>query len=90
MNWININEINNYNIVGENILIWQNNLTDKDCSRFQRATFLRGNDKVCSFIEILPRTARQLFMEDKQWIGYDLEGDQCQITHFAIVESPII
>lgn len=90
MNWININEINDYKIEGENILVWQNNLSDKNSSRFQRALFQKGNQKVCSFIEILPRVSRHLFMEDKQWISYDLEGDQCQITHFAIVESPII
>jgi hypothetical protein len=88
MNWIKIDQIDNYNIEGENILIWQSNLTNKEDSRFQRAVYNKGNTKVSSFIVIYPLTNRQRYMESDNWIGYDLEGDKTQITHFAIVEAP--
>ena len=92
INWINISEINNQkDIEGENILVWQNNLSDSKCSRFQRAVFYKGNDKVCSFIKIYPiGTERNYYKEDKGWKNRDLEGDMCQITHFAIIEAPNI
>lgn len=90
MEWINISEIDNHDVEGKNILIWQNNLADKECSRFQRAVYHKGNDKVCSFVRIYPITNRQVYREDQQWIDYDLEGDKCQITHFAIVNKPLI
>lgn len=90
MNWINISEIDNHDVEGKSILIWQNNLADKESSRFQRAVYHKGNNKVTSFIRIYPLTNRQLYYkEDKQWIDYDLEGDKCQITHFAIVNAPV-
>jgi hypothetical protein len=90
MNWINISEINKQeNIEGKNILVWQNNLSDAECSRFQRAVFYKGDEKVSSFIIIYPiGTDRNHYREDKEWKNYDLEGDMCKITHFAMVESP--
>ena len=90
MNWINISEINKQkNIEGKNILVWQNNLSDAECSRFQRAVFYKSNNKVCSFIKIYPvGTDRNYYKEDKEWKNRDLEGDMCQITHFAIIDTP--
>lgn len=88
MNWINISEINKQeNIEGKNILVWQTNLSDTECSRFQRAVFYKGNDKVCSFIKIYPM-GTEIYKEDKEWKNMDLEGDMCQITHFAIIGRP--
>lgn len=90
MNWIKISEINKQeDIDGENILVWQNNLSDPECSRFQRAVFFKGDEKVCSFIKIYPNGgSRNYYKEDKEWKNYDLEGDMCQITHFSIVDAP--
>lgn len=88
MNWIEIENIDKHDVEGENILIWQENITDKECSRFQRAVYTKGDSKECSFLQIYPNTFSQYFMEDKDWIGSDLEGDKCQITHFTIVERP--
>lgn len=88
MNWIDISEINNYNVEGKNILIWQNNLSDKECSRFQRAVYYNGDNKVSPFIRIYPMTDGTIYKKNKEWINYDLEGDKCQITHFAIINSP--
>lgn len=54
MNWISISEIKKYeDIEGKNILVWQNNLSDKESSRFQRGSFFKGN-KSGSFIKIFP------------------------------------
>ncbi len=55
----------------------------------QRAVFYKGNEKVSSFIKIYPiGTNRNYFKEDKEWKNRDLEGDMCQITHFAIIDAP--
>jgi hypothetical protein len=88
MNWIDINKIDD-SLNGESILIWQENLTDKSCSRFQRAVYYTGNTKISSFIKIYPNN-KQVYMQDKSYINYDLEGDLCQITHYSIVNSPNI
>lgn len=89
MYWINISEINlKDSIEGKNILVWQNNISDPECSRFQRAIFYKG-DNNDSFIKIYPiGTERNYYKEDKKWKNYDLEGDMCQITHFAIIDPP--
>lgn len=89
MNWIDINKIDD-SLDGESILIWQENLADKSSSRFQRAVYYTGNTKISSFIEIYPINDDNLFMKDKSYINYDLEGDLCQITHYSIVKSPNI
>jgi hypothetical protein len=91
MNWIKIQEIDKYDVDGKSILIWQRNLADAECSRFHRAIYYNGNEKVSSFVRIYPiTTSKQIYMKDNEWIDYDLEGDMCQITHFAIVQSPNI
>jgi len=43
---------------------------------------------VCSFIKIYPIDDTKYFTEDKEWKNMDLEGDMCQITHFALVNPP--
>ena len=88
MKWIET-EINNFDIKVKNILVWQKNLSEPACSRFQRAVFFRSNNKTCSFIKIYPLgTDDNYYKEDKEYKNYDLEGDMCQITHFAIVDAP--
>ena len=91
MNWINISEINNQpDIEGKSILVWQKNLTDPECSRFQRAVFYKG-DKFSSFIKIYPTgSVSGFFKEDEEWKNRDLEGDMCQLTHFSTVNAPVI
>lgn len=89
MNWIKIEEIKNHKPKG-NILVWQKNLSDDSCSRFQRAVFFKGNKNCCSFIKIYPiGNDNNPYKEDKEYKNYDLEGDMCQITHFAIIDAPI-
>lgn len=82
--WIPINEIKTIK-PENNILIWQENLSDKECSRFQRAVWYE------TFIKVYPLTHRTLFKlkENGFYEGYDLEGDLCRVTHFAIVNAPV-
>lgn len=84
VSWISISEIKTIK-PENNILIWQENLSDKECSRFQRAVWYE------SFIEVYPLTHRTLFkLKDNGFYeGYDLEGDLCRVTHFAIVNAPM-
>lgn len=91
MNWINISEIDTHEeIEGKNILVWLKNLADSECSRFQRAVFLKGNERICSFIKLYPITVgNSYYKQDEDYTNYDLEGDMCKITHFAIVDAPI-
>lgn len=81
--WIPISEIKTVNPQG-NILIWQENLSDKECSRFQRAIWYE------TFIEVYPLTNRTLFKLNDVgcYQGYDLEGDLCRVTYFAIINEP--
>lgn len=85
MNWININEIKNYN-PKFNILIWQQNLVDQESSRFQRAVWYED-----SHIDVYPLTHKTSFdlKENGFYEGYDLEGDLCRVTHFIIIQGPI-
>lgn len=84
MNWIKVSEIEKYS-PDDSILVWQENLSDKDSSRFQRAIWFEGSHFV-----IYPLTNRQKFMlnEEGNYVGRDLEGDLCMITHFCFVENP--
>jgi hypothetical protein len=84
MNWIDIREIDKIQPKG-NILIWQHNLNDEECSRFQRAIHYKE-----SHIDIYPLTHRTTFdfNENGFYEGYDLEGDLCRVTHFALIEAP--
>ena len=81
MNWIRIKEIEALD-PSQNILVWQHNLSDPNSSRFQRAIYFSG------IIKIYPIQGDNYYLRDKEYIGYDLEGDVCQITHFALVEAP--
>jgi hypothetical protein len=85
MEWINISEINKFDLTNS-ILVWQNNLSDSECSRFQRAVYYSD-----SHIVIYPLTYNTKFklQENGFYEGYDLEGDWCRITHFSIIEAPI-
>jgi len=82
--WIPISEIKTIN-PQDNILIWQHNLSDEECSRFQRAVWYED-----SHIDVYPLTHRTTFnyLENGFYEGYDLEGDRCRVTHFAIVNAP--
>lgn len=68
------------------IMIWQHNLSDEECSRFQRAFWYED-----SHIDVYPLTHRTVFDyndENGFYEGYDLEGDFCRVTHFALVNAP--
>jgi hypothetical protein len=83
--WIPISKINEIK-PDDNILIWQQNLSDESCSKFQRAVWYGD-----MYIEVYPKVHRTKFqLSDKgNYEGYDLEGDLCRVTHFAIVNKPI-
>jgi hypothetical protein len=83
MDWISINEIKSYDPT-DSILIWQHNLVDIESSRFQRAVYYE------SHIVVYPLTHSTTFKknEKNEFVGYDLEGDLCQVTHFAIINPP--
>lgn len=84
IDWIKIEDIDNHEIPSS-IMVWQENITDPECSRFQRATYFDGDD---GFIQIYPHSSSAYFKKETHYIGSDLEGDTCQITHFAFVNSP--
>ena len=91
MEWINISKIRDYeSIEGKSILVWQENLADSTCSRFQRAIFYKDDLKSYDMIQIYPNLGDNYFLKSDNYINYDLEGDKCQITHFAIVDKPNI
>lgn len=85
MEWIDISEINKIDLPN-NILIWQHNLSDSECSRFQRANYLQDTQ-----ITVYPLTHNTKFklQENGFYEGYDLDGDWCRITHFAIIDAPL-
>lgn len=66
MNWIKIEEIGYYKPDG-NILVWQKNLSDAKCSRFQRASY-------CDTIIIYPLTNKTIYQKKDEYKNYDLEG----------------
>lgn len=84
MEWIEIKEISKHKPSG-NILIWQENLSDPESSRFQRAVWY---DK--SHIDVYPLTNRTTFyyQDNETFKGYDLDGDLCLVTHFSIISKP--
>jgi len=94
MEWIPISKINEYKELDNdmpliNILVWQKNLSDENSSRFQRAVFYKGDKKCGGFFRMYPvGIDANHYKEDNQYIGLDLEGDRCQITHFAFVKKP--
>ena len=84
VNWIPISEIKTIN-PENNIMIWQENLSDKECSRFQRAIWFED-----SHIDVYPLTHKTTFdYKNGFYEGYDLEGDLCRVTHFAIINAPL-
>ena len=83
--WIPISEIKTIN-PKVSIMIWQHNLSDEECSRFQRAFWYED-----SHIDVYPLTHRTVFDYNEEngfYEVYDLEGDFCRVTHFAIVNTP--
>jgi len=83
VNWIPISEIKNIK-PENNILIWQENLCDKECSRFQRAVWYED-----SHINVYPLSNKTMFKyKNGFYEGYDLEGDLCIVTHFTIINAP--
>lgn len=82
-NWIEISELSKYN-PEDNILIWQDNLSENKYSRFQRAILI-GNT-----ITVYPLSHRTKFKlnADGFYEGYDLEGDLCRVTHFQLIKNP--
>lgn len=86
MEWISIKDIDEHEyLTSSDIMVWQENLVDKECSRFQRGLYFSCGDD--SFIKIYPRE-RNNFYKSKNYMFYDLDGDMCQITHFSIIEPP--
>ena len=81
IDWIKIEEIDDCN-TSRNIMIWEENLSDPVCSRFQRGDYFEG------LIQVYPHNSSAYYEKKKNYISYDLEGDRCQITHFAFVDSP--
>lgn len=89
INWVKLLDINNHDVEGKMLLLWQHNLVYKSSSRFQKGMYYTGNEKTGPFITIYPRTTGQIYYGNKLWVGSDLEGDKCQLTHFAFVDAPI-
>lgn len=71
---------------GDKVIVWQNNLSDKKCSRHQCAFFYKIGGKASnngrSFFEIYPKIRGLLYDSKKKFTSGDLEGDTCQITHW--------
>ena len=83
--WIPIFEIKTIN-PNVSIMIWQHNLSDEECSRFQRAFWYED-----SHIVVYPLTNRTVFDYNEEtgfYEGYDLEGNFCRVTHFSLVNAP--
>lgn len=72
---------------GAKVIVWQNNLSDKKCSRHHCAYFHKM-DKGQTFFEIYPLAFRGCYDSKKKFISYDLEGDTCQITHWMPLPAP--
>lgn len=74
---------------GEFVIIWQENLADSECSRFQRARFADYGDVKnigqLKIFEVYPIVYREEYHSSKNYIGEDLEGDQVKITHWSYV-----
>lgn len=85
--WIDINEDAPNN--GDMVLIWQENLSDEECSRWQKALY-RDHGEV-KYFETYPVVFREHYVNNDNYIGSDLEGDKIQITHWMrILKSPSI
>ena len=72
---------------GEKVIIWQNNLSDKKCSRHHCAIFykMKGGE---SFFDIYPQAFNLLYKSKNKFISGDLEGDKCQLTHWMKLPIP--
>lgn len=84
INWIDISEVKEH-VPTSSVLVWQKNHADPECSRFQRAVIYSN------FIKIYPLLDGSTYKLDdnNKWMGFDFEGDLCEITHFAFVNAPI-
>lgn len=82
-NWINVNE--NLPVDGEFVLIWQENLSDSDSSRQQKALYHDYGDVKC--FEVYPIVFREQYVCKDEFIGNDLESDKIQITHWLRIDK---
>ena len=72
---------------GQQVLIFTNNLSDKKCSRVQRA-YYHTNGERCWF-RVYPMAWKEFYDSTKNYVGSDLEGDKIQVTHWMpIPELP--
>jgi len=85
MEWISIKE--DLPNDGDKVIVWQNNLSDKKCSRHHCAFFSKM-DNGRSFFEIYPIAFNILYDSKKKFISGDLEGDTCQLTHWMQLPKP--
>jgi len=86
MKWIPINE--KLPEDGQKIIVWQQNISDPECSRHHCAVYYQHKD-LSSFIDIYPRVFKTVYKSGKDFKNYDLEGDMCQITHWMeLPENP--
>ncbi len=70
---------------GEKVIIWQNNLSDPECSRHHCAVFYKIKNK--KYFEVYPLAFNLSYQSKNKFKNYDLEGDQCQLTHWMSLPS---
>jgi len=83
-NWISVKE--RFPEDGEKVIVWQNNLADEEYSRHHCAKFYSTDDM--SFFTIYPAVFKSVYKSTKNFKSYDLEGDQCQVTHWMPLPQP--
>lgn len=71
---------------GQKIIVWQDNISDPECSRHHCAMFYQNEDK-SYFIDIYPRVFKTYYRSENNLIDRDLEGDKVQITHWINLPS---
>lgn len=74
MIWLPINE--KLPEEGSVVIIWQENLSDPNCSRFQKAVYYKTH------FRIYPIGLENVYKSSNDFVALDLEGDTCQITHW--------
>lgn len=82
-NWINISDELPNN--GEFILVWQENLSDSNSSRWQKALYSDYGD--IKVFDVYPIVFREQYINKDDFIGTDLEGDKIQITHWLKINK---
>lgn len=61
---------------GSVVIIWQENLSEPNCSRFQKAIYYKTH------FRIYPIGSGDVYRSTSDFVALDLEGDTCQITHW--------